>query len=343
MVQWVVRCDPDRRTAPGRPESLGGRLPGIGGGGAVRELAARAIFAAILSWAVWAGDPAIAVVIDTGDGTGNVSAPADDPGWANVGVVNSLTGVYVGSGWVLTANHVGDNAIVLQGIAYQPVPGSKVRFEKPTGSSADLIAYRIQSPPALPSLVIADLPAPALGDEVTLVGRGWNRETGLTFWDANWVEVTPPPPPAFAGFKRGIGNTLRWGRNQVTGAGISVVIGSSTTRSFKATFDGSGGIADESLAVQGDSGGAAFIKRGGQWELAGILFAQSGFVGQPSNTAVFGQESFAVELSFYHDEILAVITPPAIPAIPVAGVIGLAGAIAVLAHWALRARRSGAV
>ena len=34
-----------------------------------------------LSW----GAPAGAVIIASGDGTGNTSAPLDDPGWAHVG------------------------------------------------------------------------------------------------------------------------------------------------------------------------------------------------------------------------------------------------------------------
>ena len=54
------------------------------------------------------------VLIATGDGTGNTEAPAADPGFGNVGIVNSLSGVYVGNGWVLTANHVGEHPIELK-------------------------------------------------------------------------------------------------------------------------------------------------------------------------------------------------------------------------------------
>ena len=45
---------------------------------------------------------ASAVIIDSADGTGNTTAPIDDPGFANVGKRGSLTGIYVGYGWILT-------------------------------------------------------------------------------------------------------------------------------------------------------------------------------------------------------------------------------------------------
>ena len=35
-----------------------------------------------------------AVIIDTLTGTGNTTAPADDPGWANVGIRGIGTGIY---------------------------------------------------------------------------------------------------------------------------------------------------------------------------------------------------------------------------------------------------------
>ena len=65
-----------------------------------------------------------AVIIVTGDGTGNTTAPSDDPGFDNVGSVNGLSGVYLGNGWVLTAGHVGSGPMVFGGVTYSPGPGS---------------------------------------------------------------------------------------------------------------------------------------------------------------------------------------------------------------------------
>lgn len=251
--------------------------------------------------------PSRAVVISGGDGVGNTSAPADDPGWANVGTIGGLTGVYLGNGWVLTANHVGPNAIRLQGVTYEPVPGSRVGFETSPGALADLIAYRIRGAPPLPEVVLSHT-APAVNDVVTMVGDGWNRSARRFFWDDRWHEVTPPSPSDYSGYKKIGGRALRWGRNAVTVSGITAVVaGSTTTHAFYTTFDPVGGVEHESQAVPGDSGGAVFIKRAGQWQLAGILFAQGNLPDQPGATAVFGQESYAVDVAFYRDDILAAI------------------------------------
>ncbi len=284
------------------------------------------------------GHPALAVVIDTGDGSGNTTAPPDDPGWANVGIIGTLVGVYLGDGWVLTANHVGGGAIVLEGITYQPLAGSRVRFETSPGAKADLIVYRIQGRPPLPPLVLAET-TPSLGDEVTMIGNGWNREAGLTYWDIDWQEVSQLDA-VFTGYKRFCcANPTRWGRNTVTARDLDVVAAGSTTRSFEVIFDRSGSLTDEAQAVGGDSGGPVLIKRNGQWQLAGILFSVTTFENQPNATAAFGQKSWAADVAFYRDEILAVITPPPVPALPSPASFPLAGAFALLALYTLRALR----
>jgi hypothetical protein len=137
-----------------------------------------------------------AVVIDSGDGSGNVSAPPDDPGWDHVGTIGGLTGIYLGRGWVLTANHVNPSLatdIVLGGVAYPAVPGTKVLLETSPGAFADLIVYRIQGQPDLPDLPALRLSSgtPGVGDEVTMVGNSWSREAGITYWDDTWTEVIP--------------------------------------------------------------------------------------------------------------------------------------------------------
>ena len=279
--------------------------------------------------------PSRAVVISGGDGVGNTSAPADDPGWANVGTIGGLTGVYLGNGWVLTANHVGPNAIVLQGVTYQPVPGSRVRFETSPGAFADLIVYRIQGAPPLPDIVLSDT-TPAVNDVVTMVGDGWNRSPSQVFWDDQWQEVTPPPPPEHTGYKNIGGRVLRWGRNEVSASGLTVVVAGPTTHAFYTTFDLVAGVEHESQAVPGDSGGAVFIKRADQWQLAGILFAQGTLPGQPGATAVFGQQSYAADVAFYRDDILAAIAPAVVPALAAPALMALSTLLTVAGCRALR-------
>jgi hypothetical protein len=282
-----------------------------------------------------AGAPAGAVVIDTGDGSGNTSPPGDDPGWDAVGIAGGLTGVYLGRGWVLTANHVGEKDITLAGAVYPAVLGSKIQFMTDASTPADLALYRIEGRPSLPAVVLsASLPVAGV-DEVTLIGRGWNREATLTEWTADWTEF-PPGPAVYSGFKQASGATMRWGSNLVEQADVRV----NTTQSFLVTFDESGGVLHESQAVSGDSGGAAFIKRDGLWELAGILFARALFPDQPSATAVFGNQSIAADVSFYREQILAAMNPE-IPALPLPAVFALAGMLAASARRALRGPRAG--
>ena len=69
--------------------------------------------------------PAAAILVD--DGNGNTTAPADDPGWQSVGRVGGLNGVYLGYGWMITANHVAvvpGTVVSLANVNYPAVPAS---------------------------------------------------------------------------------------------------------------------------------------------------------------------------------------------------------------------------
>ena len=99
---------------------------------------------------------ASAVIISTGDGSGNITAPADDPGFANVGIRGSGSAVYLGDGWVLTDAHVGAGSTYLNNVWYSQVAGSAVQLANPPGagfsSTSDLLMYQIANPPNLPSV-----------------------------------------------------------------------------------------------------------------------------------------------------------------------------------------------
>ncbi len=248
------------------------------------------LLAALIFWSPL-GD-AQAVIIETGDGTGNVSAPPDDPGWANLATRNDLTAVYLGRRWLLTANHVGAGDVVLEGQTYSPVPGSAIQFENPDTSKADLMVFKIFGDPGLPPLEIPSSP-PVVGDPLIAIGNGLNRGSATSFM-------------GLGGYNWGTGDAVRWGTNIVSE--IDIMVG--TTYSFAATFTDPldpSATADEAAGANGDSGGGAFIKVGGDWYLAGTIFAISQYTDQPSTTSIYGNKLFAVDLSFYRDDILAVI------------------------------------
>lgn len=283
----------------------------------VRRSVVRAIACALCaSWL--AAAPSSAVVIVTGDGSGNTTAPSDDPGFANVGVTgNYLSGVYLGYGWYLTADHVGETSITLDGITYSAIPGSRVVLETSPGVLADLALVRINGSPPLPPLVLSS-GSPAVGNTVTLVGNGFNRQTTQSCWNASFVELGSCVGPlvAFRGYKRlGSNRTLRWGRNVVTAVDLDIPMPGTETRAFQVDFDQSG-IGYEAQAVPGDSGGAVFLKRGSQWELAGVLFTILVYQGQPSDTAMYGDGTLSVDVWQYRDQIEDVILAPEVPALP---------------------------
>lgn len=284
----------------------------------------------ILAGLLLAG-PAGGVVIDTGDGSGNTSEPSDDPGFANVGAAsNSLSGVYIGDRWVLTANHVGAPAsFSFDETPYATVPGSRIRLETSPGVGADLALIRLEADPPLPPVVIAST-GPAVDDAVVMIGNGRSREASLTCWNSSFNEVTcgMGPPPAYTGYVAAGTRFVRWGRNEVTVVGNDETIpGSGTSRVFETRFDVSGGVTDECQVANGDSGGGAFLKRGNEWQLVGILIAQNLVSGsQPINTAVFGSDTLILDVAFYADQIDAIVNPPfVIPAAPVVALVVAAG------------------
>jgi hypothetical protein len=84
----------------------------------------------LLGWfAVGMASSCTALIIN---GAENASAPASDPGWSYVGQLNGASCVYLGNGWVLTAGHVGEGTVSLNGTAYQPDPSIQpVSFPRP--------------------------------------------------------------------------------------------------------------------------------------------------------------------------------------------------------------------
>ncbi|HPG27653.1 MAG TPA: trypsin-like serine protease [Myxococcota bacterium] len=255
----------------------------------------RRLLALGLLLGAFAASPAAGVLISTGDGTGNTTPPAADPGFAHVGSLNGLTGVYVRNGWVLTANHVGPGDITLLGAVWPAIPGSRVRFVNPDSTAADLIAFKLRERPPLPDLALPS-GAPSPDTLVTIVGNGFNRGAATT-----WMGMD--------GWQWGSGRTIRWGTNRITQIDQTTL----DTHAFWFSFDDLRGPIQgqhEADVVNGDSGGAVFTGSGASAELVGILFARAGFEGQPASTSLYGNAGVAADLAWYRDDILAVIDRP---------------------------------
>jgi hypothetical protein len=252
--------------------------------------------------------PASAVLAITGND--NTSAPPGtaDPGFASVGQRSSggLTLIYLGNGWVLTANHVGEADLKLSSVVYPHIPGSGVQFLNEDGSPADLMAFQITGSPTLPELPILEIArvSPAVGTPVTMIGRGFNRDEPIT-----WRQ--PGPPPVMReGWSWGTSGAIRWGTNRI--ADPTGLMQIDTTDSFIIDFTkpGDPGVTtDESQAVVGDSGGPVFSKETGQWELTGVMFNRLPHPDQPAATALDGNLTYSADLALFRSQIIPLVRP----------------------------------
>jgi hypothetical protein len=251
-----------------------------------------------------------AVIIKGGDGTGNTTAPTDDPGWANVGAMSGASCVYLGGGWVISASHVTLSSVTFGNSSYAPISSSYTRLYEPNTPSqaVDLAMFRLQTVPTGLSALTVSSTEPSAGAQIDAIGYGLNRAPNETFWDADWNVVSGSVLGGNAGYYWGNGATKRWGTNNLIGQ-ASVDDQHGITDTWETVFNSSGSD-NEMQAAVGDSGGGVFYKRGNSWELAGIMLAVDSYYGQPGSTAVFGNPTYFADLSVYSGEIAQVMTVP---------------------------------
>lgn len=297
-------------------------------------------FAAVLLACCALACPAGAVLIDFGDGTGNTSAPADDPGFDNVGDRSGLSAVYLGDGWVLGVAHAFVGPTIWLGTSYDPINGTFTRLKDGSGNFSDLIVWGVWPHPPLPSLTVRSLTSLPSG-EVVMIGHGRDRGAAT---DTDDTGAYLPPPvlnPAIDGFYWDSPRSFRWGTNKVTAAWPGNPF---DTVTFYTTLDknGPGRTTYEAQAVLGDSGGGVFSKETGSWELAGLMFVTGTLPGDPG-TPGSGQQSSTsfhtnitgiVDLSFYYDDIMDLTAIPE----PTGGSMLAAGLAFLLAVGRKRSR-----
>jgi hypothetical protein len=270
----------------------------------------------------------------------NNTAPVGQPFFANVGSLNGASAVYLGDGWVLSANHVASSlpaSATFGGVSYATQPGTFQRLTNPAYSPTlsiftDIVVFRLSAPLGLPDVDISTA-TPTVGSQVMMIGNGRTQLASPTYWNRTeipgdnndtWVETTQPLSN-IAGFQTNATHEVRWGENLVDDNGFTVNIGQGDVISFSTQFDAAA-LTHEAQAVTGDSGGAVFSFNGSTWELSGMMFAVSSYETQPggSNTAVFGVQTAIADLSYYRTEILSIIPEPA------TGALGLLGGLMFL-------------
>ncbi len=267
----------------------------------------------------FAGD-AFAVVIDVGDGSGNTTAPEDDPGFLNVGVRGDASAVYLGNRWAVTASHVGAGTVQLDGEAYSHIPSETVRLSNPEDSGlsefTDLILFRLEEDPGLPSVRLPCNPT-SIGSEITLIGGGHDRDPNISYWNVQvedgdnndiWTQVDTEAESNRQGYATLDQQTIRWGQSLATLTNFDINSGFGDVLSFQSSFDPALGVDNLGQGVRGDSGGAVFQNNQDIWELIGVIHAVGLFENQPGGTrsAFYGGDTFIADLFRYADEIRAI-------------------------------------
>lgn len=228
-----------------------------------------------------------AAIVAVGD---SAAPPPDFPYWRYVGNRGGLSAVYWRDRWVLTARHVGAGSVRFGDREYQVEPGTSLSFYT-DHQPADLVAFRLREDPGWPPLPIISEP-PATQTPVVMVGFGAARGD-------------PWRGSGRSGFRWASGEKQRcWGTNRVEGR-LRARRGVSLTELFFTEFDPPDDrTGREGQAAAGDSGGGVFARDGdGAWRLAGILAMISRAAGEPTTLALYGDRTFAVDLSFYRDQL----------------------------------------
>jgi hypothetical protein len=279
-------------------------------GGSARSRVARAALRGVLCLiALSVVTPeAQALVFGSLDTEPQVQVPPDFPYWEYVTQrrYEGPTVIYLGTGFALTARHVGMGEIFLSGGIYPPQTHSQHTLLNPDGKAADAMIFELAErpePPDWPPIPIAKRP-PEPGEEVLLIGFGRGR--------AKVIETIGADGRTRFGFTWSDDKRKRWGTNRISTVQRKMSQDHFLTHSFTFDFDPPSSpraTRNEAQAAVGDSGGGVFVRRDGEWRLLGMMVSVSAHRDPTtentdfSNTS-YGDQTFAVDLTEYREEIL---------------------------------------
>jgi hypothetical protein len=259
-----------------------------------------------------------------------------DPGWDSV-TVSGTNYTYIGDNWVLAARHTGVSTAQFSTGSFAPIPGQDFVVPNPTdwpvtlSTESDLRLFRINGDPGVAAIPLASQPPPVNG-QVVFIGQGHGRAASMTNWQVNttdpdnWIWTEVQIGGNYHGYKSGGADVKRWGTNKIS---TDEIFGTSNDNdadwdrviemkggggivrdaiTLLTVFDRTGGTAQESQAIGGDSGSAMFYKpAGGEWQLAGVVSAVLTYPNQSSSWGVFGDVTAISDVSAYYDEIYSIV------------------------------------
>jgi len=245
---------------------------------------------------LWCCGPLGTQAVIDANSQAKTNAPPDGAPWANVGMVNYASGIYIGGGWALTVYHVGPGNLILGGVTY-PFDGAWQRVTNANGSFTDLVMFRLGKVPNLPRLPLAASP-PGAYSAVDVIGYG---------------RIAAGPQTTignYTGFYWTTGLHKSWGNNRVNAGGLTTInagLGDLVVFITDFTAPGPTQATHESQAAQGDSGGAVFQLNGSSWQLAGVLDTISTLQNQDPDTAVYGNLTYSANISTYRAQMAALV------------------------------------
>lgn len=212
------------------------------------------------------------ILFRTGDPAANTTQPTGpgyaESGWQYEGFWGGFLGTPIAPQFFISAAHVGNAGIlVFNGSNYRVIQG----FPDP---ESDLVIWQVaeEFPTFAPLYTRTD----EVGQRLMVFGRGTQRGSAVML------------EGVLKGWNWGLGDgVFRWGENMVA----EVVSFGPNNQFLKSDFNEIG-LPNECHLSSGDSGGAAFIRDGLVWKLAGIHYAVDG----PLYTSSTGQGAFTAAL-----------------------------------------------
>ncbi|HWL53175.1 MAG TPA: PEP-CTERM sorting domain-containing protein [Chthoniobacteraceae bacterium] len=246
-----------------------------------------------------------ALVLYGGDNNTNITAPANGVPWEAVARVGNVSGsaVYIGNGYLLTANHVTlGSSVSFDGVNTFAIDQSSVH----SFAGVDLKLFRLTEIPLIAGVSLLNTAAETSGGELTLIGWGKGRSSSSAVGDnlVAWGDGT---------------NKKRWGLNTLSYTGVA----SGRDPAFAGVnyqvvafdLDGRFGLGpNEAGLTQHDSGSGMFQFIDGQWYLVGIATLVASHVEKNSLFSdplysIPADINMGVRISSYYDEIMAQISP----------------------------------
>lgn len=216
------------------------------------------------------------VFASTGDSSFNTTAPTgalEGSGWQHLGNWNGFVGTQISPNHFITANHVGGS-----------VGGSFIASNGQTfttlavAQTNDLAIWTVSGTLPTHAPIYSGSSEGSL--DMVVFGRGIGR-------GAEFRSPTATDADNLRGWEWGGSGALRWGTNRFEFEDSGFVNGSTSVGSILAAGFSRNGGANEATVASGDSGGATFVRVGGVWQLAGIVYGvQSSFRTTPTGSTV---------------------------------------------------------